>query len=181
MIKWFLRRQIDAFEKEYDYDTSHLRFILDVSTRAAMKFGRIMALANFRQDVPREASFASGLATTMAEDCGPCSQLVVTMAEREGIAPATIKAVLAGDESAMTPDVALAFRFTQATLRHDPAADALREEIVARWGRRALVSIAFGITAARMFPTLKYALGYGKSCSLIRVSGTQTALSREAA
>jgi hypothetical protein len=35
--------------------------------------------------------------------------------------------------------------------------------------------------AARMFPTLKYALGYGKSCSLIRVSDTDTEVSRKAA
>jgi hypothetical protein len=181
LLKWLLRRRIDAFEQEYDYDASHLRFILEVSTQAAMKFGRIMALANYHKDVPREASFASALAATLAEDCGPCSQLVVTMAEREGIAPATIKAVLAGDERAMTPDVALAFRFTQATLRHDRGAGALREEILARWGRRALVSMAFGITATRMFPTLKYALGYGKSCSQIRVGDTQTEVSRKAA
>jgi hypothetical protein len=181
MLKWLLRRQIDTFEREYDYDASYMRYILDVSVRAAMKFGRIMALANYRKDVPPEAHFASALATTLAEDCGPCSQLVVTMAEREGIPPATIKAILAGDERAMTSDAALGFRFTQATLRHDPAADALRDEIVARWGRRALVSMAFGITAARMFPTLKYALGYGKSCSLIRVGGTQAEVSRRAA
>jgi hypothetical protein len=181
MIKWLLRRRIDAFEKEYDYDTSHMRYIVDVSVRAALKFGRVMGLTTYREDVPLEAGFAAGLTTTLAEDCGPCSQLVVTMAEREGLAPATIKAILAGDEHAMTPEAALGFRFTQAVLRHDPAADALRDEIVARWGRRALVSLAFGITAARMFPTLKYALGFGKSCSLIRVGGAQTEVSRKAA
>ncbi len=181
MLKWLLRRRIDAFAKEYDYDVSYMRYILDVSVGAALKFGRIMGLAGYRVDVPRDASLAAGLTTTLTEDCGPCSQLVVTMAEREGVAPATIKAILAGDVRAMTPEASLAFRFTQAVLRHDPAADALRDEIVARWGRRALVSLAFGITAARMFPTLKYALGYGKSCSLIRVAGAQTEVARKAA
>jgi hypothetical protein len=181
MIKWLLRRRLDAFEREYDYDTSHLRYILDVSLRAALKFGRVMGLTTYRVDVPLEAGYAAGLATTLAEDCGPCTQLVVTMAEREGVAPSTIKAILAGEERAMTPDAALAYRFAQAVLRHDPAADPLRDEIIALWGRRALVSLAFGITAARMFPTLKYALGFGKSCSLVRVGGTQTAVSRKAA
>jgi hypothetical protein len=181
MLKWWLRRRINAFEKEYDYDTSHMRYILDVSVGAALKFGRIMGLANYRKDVPLEASFAAALTTLLAEDCGPCSQLAVTMGEREGVAPATIKAILAGDERAMTPEAALAYCFTQATLQHAPGADALRDEIVARWGRRALVSLGFGITAARMFPTLKYALGYGKSCSLIRVGSVQTEVSRKAA
>jgi len=32
-----------------------------------------------------------------------------------------------------------------------------------------------------MFPTVKYALGYGESCSLIRVDGAQTEVSRKAA
>jgi len=181
MIKWLLRRRIDAFEKEYDYDTSHLRYILDASVRAALKFGRVMGFASYRQDVPLDASYAAGLATTLAEDCGPCTQLVVTMAERDGVAPPTIKAILTGEERAMTTEAALGFRFAQAVLRHDPAADALRDEIVARWGRRALVSLAFGIIAARMFPTLKYALGYGQSCSSIRVAGAQTAVTRRAA
>ena len=79
MLKWLLRRRIDAFEREYDYDASHMRYILDVSVSAALKFGRIKGLANYREDVPLDASFAAALTTTLAEDCGPCSQLVVMM------------------------------------------------------------------------------------------------------
>jgi hypothetical protein len=103
------------------------------------------------------------------------------MAEREGVAPATIQAILAGDERAMTPEAALGFRFAQAVLRHDPEADSLREEVVARWGRRALVSLAFGITTSRMYPTLKYALGYGRACTRVRVAGGSIAVTRRQA
>ena len=181
MLRWLLRRRIDAFEKAYEYDASYMRYIMDVSLAAALKFGRIMGVANYRYDIPLDASFAAALTTVLAEDCGPCSQLVVTMGEREGVAAATIKAVLAGDQRAMTPEAVLGYRFTQATLHHSPDADALRDEIVARWGRRALVSLVFGIAAARVFPTLKYALGYGKSCSVIRVGGADTEVSRKAA
>ncbi len=35
--------------------------------------------------------------------------------------------------------------------------------------------------AALMFSTLKYALGYGKSCSPIKIDGMQTEISRKAA
>ncbi len=181
MIKWLLRRRIDAFEKEYDYDASHLRDILNTSVRATLKLGRVMGFATYREDVPLEACFAAGLAGILAKDCGPCTQLAVTMAEREGVAPATIKSILSGDESTMPPDAALGYRFAQAALRHDRAADALRDEIITRWGRRALISLAFAVTASRIFPTLKYTLGYGKSCSLIRVAGAQTAVTRRAA
>ena len=44
--------------------------------------------------------------------------------------------------------------------------------IVKRWGRRALVSLAFAITAARIYPTVKYALGHGKACMRVVVGGT---------
>jgi hypothetical protein len=50
-------------------------------------------------------------------------------------------------------------------------ADPLRDEILRRWGEKALVAISMAITTARIYPTLKYALGYGKACSRIVVAG----------
>ncbi|MGH6911941.1 MAG: hypothetical protein ACREE0_09900 [Phenylobacterium sp.] len=54
------------------------------------------------------------------------------------------------------------------------ACDPLRDEIVRRWGDRGLVALGMAITTARMYPTLKYALGYGKACSRITVAGVAT-------
>jgi hypothetical protein len=39
-----------------------------------------------------------------------------------------------------------------------------------------LISLAFAITAARLDPTVKYALGHGKSCTRIVVGGTPVRL-----
>jgi hypothetical protein len=80
--------------------------------------------------------------------------------------------VLTDNPDAMPPEVALVWKFTRATLAHDPAADDYREAIVKRWGRRALISVAFAITAARIYPTVKYALGHGKACVRVVVGGT---------
>ena len=52
------------------------------------------------------------------------------------------------------------------------AADALRDEVVRRWGQKGLVALALALTTARMYPTVKYALGYGKTCSRVTVAGT---------
>jgi hypothetical protein len=93
------------------------------------------------------------------------------MAERQGVDPKVLRAVLTENESAMPADVALAWRFARATLDHDPSADDYRDEIVKRWGPRALVSLAFAIVTARMYPTVKYAMGHGKACSRIVVDG----------
>ena len=58
------------------------------------------------------------------------------------------------------------------TVIHAAGADEYREEIVKRWGRRALVSLTFAITASRIYPTVKYALGHGKVCTRVVVGGT---------
>jgi hypothetical protein len=83
-----------------------------------------------------------------------------------------LRAILAADETAMGPDAALAYAFARASLARDVArADPLREAIVRRWGEKGLMAIALSLTAARLYPTLKYALGHGRSCSKVVVAG----------
>src|SRR4029450_7499939 len=172
MIKWALHRAIDKFERQWNYDASFIRDMIDASPRAAWLFSRVTALGQFRRDLPLEAWCAAGITAVRDEDCGPCTQLGVAMAERAGVSPGVLRAVLTGDVDAMPSDVALVWKFTRGTLAHDMTADADREAIVKRWGRRALVSLAFAITASRIYPTVKYALGHGKACMRIVVGGT---------
>ncbi|HEV2548499.1 MAG TPA: hypothetical protein VGU20_14255 [Stellaceae bacterium] len=181
MIKWLLRRRLAEFERSFNYDVSYTREILDASPRALLALGRIKALATYRRDVPKNAYYTAKLVAARNEDCGPCTQLVVTMAERAGVPSDMLRAVLARDERAMNENVALGFRFTEAVLAHAPQADDLREEVMRRWGKRALVSLAFAITAARLYPTVKYALGYGKACTRVSVGGTPLPVRRQAA
>jgi hypothetical protein len=176
MIKWALRRAITKFERAWNYDASYMRDIIDASPKAAWLFSRATAIGRFRRDIPVDAWCAAGITAVRHEDCGPCTQLAVQMAERSGVRPDTLRAVLAEDVRAMPPEVALVWKFTRATLAHDIAADQFRDEIVKRWGPRALVSIAFAITAARMYPTVKYALGHGHACSRIVVAGAPARL-----
>jgi hypothetical protein len=172
MIKWALRKAIDKFERQWNYDASYMRDIIDLSPRAAWLFARATAIGQFRRGLPIEASFAAGITAVRHEDCGPCTQLAVTMAERAGVKPSVLRALLSDNSEAMPPDVALVWKFTRATLAHDAAADEYREAILKKWGQLALVSLAFSITAARMYPTVKYALGHGKACMRVVVSGT---------
>jgi hypothetical protein len=180
MIRWVLRRQIAAFERTWNYDSSYMRDVLDADPGAIWTFSKVMGLSRYRKDVPLAAYYGAKITGTMVEDCGPCTQLTVDMAARAGVDAATLKAIVSGDLSAMPYDAALAVRFTRATLAHDPAADALREDVVGRWGKRGLISLAFAITSARMFPTLKYALGHGQACMRVTVSGEPHPVLREA-
>ena len=178
MLRWLLRRGIESFERKWNYDASYLKEIADLSSWAALKFSLATSLGSDRRDVPLAALCAAGITAVRSEDCGPCTQLGITMAERQGVPPEVLQALLQDDVAAMPDDVALAWRFTRATLAHDETADDYRGEIVRRWGPRAVVTLAFAITTARMYPTVKYAMGHGKICSRVVVDGAPLAIDR---
>jgi hypothetical protein len=115
----------------------------------------------------------------MAEDCGPCTQLCITMAEREGVDPVVLRAIVTRDFAAMPAEAVLALRFTEATLRHADEADELREEVVRQFGKRGLIALSFAMLAARMYPTLKYALGHGRACTRLAIGGETVPVLRD--
>ena len=172
MVKWLMRRGIAAFERQWDYDASYVHEMINASPRAAWKFSRAAAIGTYRKDVPMAAWAAAAITAIRREDCGPCTQLGVAMAERAGVDAKVLRAVLTEDVAAMPDDVALAWRFTRAAIDHDPAADQYRDEIVRRWGPRAVISLAFAMVASRVYPTVKYAMGHGKACTRVVVGGT---------
>ena len=176
MLKWLLRNRINAFERKLGYDMSYAREIVDADPMAMLAFFKATKLGTYCRDLPRDARWAAGLVAIVSEDCGPCTQLTVTMALAEGISPKLLSAVLSGDTAAMSEDVALVVRFCRATIDRSAEADVAREQILAKWGPRALISLAFAITTARMYPTVKYAMGYGKECQRINVAGTPVAV-----
>jgi len=75
-----------------------MRDMINASPRPAWLFSRATALGQFRRDLPTEAWYA-GIAAVRHEDCGPCAQPAVTIAERAG-AELT-------DHPDMPPDVAV--------------------------------------------------------------------------
>jgi hypothetical protein len=181
MLTWLMKRRLDVFERDFGYDTTYVREILDADVKAVMALFKVQGLARYRKDVPREPWYAAALVGSIAEDCGPCTQLGITMAEREGVAADTLRAIVAGDLRAMPDDVVLAYSFAKASLAHDAGADELRDEIVKRWGQRGLISLAFALASSRVYPTVKYALGHGKACTRLTVAGRPLPVLKEAA
>jgi len=171
MLKWLFHRRLNAFEREHGYDASYMHAVIDTDPKGFVKFVRATGLGKYRADVPADVHVAATLTSSIQADCGPCTQLGVGFALRAGIPAATLIAIVRGDEAAMSPDVALAVRFARAVLARDASADVLREQIVTRWGPRALLALAFGIMGAQLYPTLKYALGHGKACTRVVVAG----------
>ncbi len=171
MLRAILSRQLRSMERSFGYDASYMHEVLAVSPWTLLKFGLVASLGHGRR-APAAALAAAGIVGTLAEDCGPCTQISVDMASRSGVDAGVLRAILAGDPDGMGDIAALAYRFARASLARDmQAADPLRDEIVRRWGKGGLVDVSMSLTTARMYPTLKYALGHGVTCSRVTVAG----------
>lgn len=174
MLTWFIGRQLTKFERDFGYDVSYMRDVLAADPSALILFARASKLSRYCKGAPPAAWFAAKLAGAMAEDCGPCTQLVVIMAERAGIPAPDISAIVRGDEAAMSIEAQLGYRFAKTALAHGDM-DLINAELERRYGKRAVVSLAFALTSARMFPTLKYALGHGVTCQRVVIAGETVA------
>lgn len=174
MLRTLITGQIDKLERLWGYDASYLRLVLAVNPMSALKFGMVSQMVD-QKAAPAEVIAAAKIVGTLAEDCGPCTQIAVDMAAANGVAPEVLRAILAGNTAEMGEAAALGWGFARASLARDlESVDPLREEIVRRWGEAGLVAISLSLTAARMYPTLKYALGYGRTCSKVTVAGIAT-------
>lgn len=169
MLAWIIDRQITAFEQAYDYDMDYARAMLRAGTAPVLRYLRAIRIGAWRQGVPAGPWHAAKLVAIVAEDCGPCTQLAVRLATDDGVPPDVLYAVLRRDLDAVPDDVALGVRFADAMLARDLALDDLREDVLARWGWPGLVSLALGTLSSRLYPDLKFALGYGKACTRVEL------------
>ncbi len=168
MLRWFLRRRIDAEEKKLGESMDYLRHVADVSPTAALRFAGIMSFANGRKDLPADAWFSAQIVTLQREDCGPCLQIAINLARQQGVSADLIRAVVERRYGDLTEEVADVCAFSMSVVDgHDD--DTLREKLRARYGNRALIELSFAIASARIPPTVKRVLGYAKSCRMVEI------------
>jgi hypothetical protein len=170
MLRSIFHNQIKKLEKSFGYDASYMHEILDASPKAFWKFGLFQVMSQHRESVSREAAFAASITAARHEDCGPCTQLVVDMALRAGVAKSVLRAIVARDFSQMSADAALGVRLADATLAHEPT-DELRAEVLKRFGKKGLISLAYAISSSRVYPTVKRVMGHAHTCERVTVAG----------
>jgi len=169
MLKFFANRSLDEFFRRYGYDVSYMRHMLNVSPSAFFKFAKVMDLARHNESVPKEALYAAKIVGAVAEDCGPCAQLAVDMALEAGVASAQIEAVLKRAPAEMNEDAALGFCFADAIVHRLPSADEARESVRAQWGDAGVIDLTLAAQIGRVFPMVKTALGFGKTCQKVTI------------
>lgn len=175
MLKTFMKRRMRAFGAAFGYDADYLVQMIDADTDAGFALAGLSKATGYKADAPKAAWYAAKIVAAMSEDCGPCTQLAVDMASRAGVAPEELRAIVAGDLAKLSAEASLGYRFAKAVLAHDPQLGTLRDDIVRRWGRKALGAIALCTVAGRTFPRLRFALGQHDSCHAVDVGGISVA------
>jgi hypothetical protein len=181
MRSFIARRMLRSFSKRYGYDMGYVETILKKSPAAFFKFAPLIKAANHHEVVPAEARFAAKITGALSEDCGPCTQLAVDMALEAGVSKDQIEAVLRRDIRAMSPETALGFQFASAIVHRSADDERYRDAVRARWGEKGVIELAMGLQLGRMFPMLKFALGYAKECRRVTVAGHQVDVIKQAA
>lgn len=169
MLKHIIEKQLTAFEKEWDYSMDYAREVLELGVLVLKKFQDAQAIGSYCEGISSRAHFGVKILAVMAGDCGPCVQLVTDMAAREGVPPEALAALVRGELEALPEDMRLPAEFTRALVARSEELPELRERMRERYGNEGLVSAAYGVINASMYPTLKYALGHGHACAKIGI------------
>jgi hypothetical protein len=181
MRSWIARRILRSFAECYGYDVSYLTMMLNESPAAFFKFAPIMKASRHREAVPVNASFAAKIVGALAEDCGPCTQLVVDMALEAGMPKDQIEAVLRRDPRAMNDATMLGFKFAEAVVRRSDNNEEFRDAVRAQWGQKGVIDLTLAMQLGRMFPMVKAGLGYAKECRRVFVDGHNVDVVKQAA
>ena len=170
MLKHWIRRGIGRQEKALGVSMEYLRYMGQHDPLAVAKLSLLKPLSGHRSRVPTEALHLARLQAIRAEDCGECVQIEVNLARQAGVAPDQIRAVLSDRFDLLPEDLGDVVRFAEAVVKAASGDDFLRERVRLWYGDQGLVELSMAIAFARYFPTLKRALGFSQSCSLIRVA-----------
>lgn len=169
LLRPLVMGRIAAFERRYRYRMDYARQLYDASPAAFWQLAKLFGIAGGVPGLSPAMLVAAKFAATRREDCGPCAQLVLDLALEAGVPAAALRALVAGDATAMPEDMRLAWRYAEAALARDPESETHARALGERLGPQAVAGVALALGVARTFPTLKYALGHGRSCQRLVV------------
>lgn len=169
MDKQAAHREIEAFEARYGYDGTYMHELLEASPGGYERFTAFRPMALYREAAPTEAFYLAKIAAMQHEDCAGCLQLTVRQALEAGVDPAVVRAALDGGGD-LEPDLADVYRFAADVAANRPRDTSRDARLRRTLGETAIAELALAIAGARVFPTIKRALGHGGDrCALVTV------------
>lgn len=174
MLKWILTRLVDSTRTQLGVDNMDYAYRLrDVAPGRLIRFSFIKTVEGPRRATPPAVYHAAGLAAAMVEDCGPCVQIHVNLALKDGVAPEVMAALVQGQLDRAPPDAVLGFRLGDAVARGN-ACDDLRDAVTQAWGETGVIELAFTIATARFYPAVKRGMGYAHACEKVKIGALET-------
>jgi alkylhydroperoxidase family enzyme len=169
MLYSLIARRLDVAERTLGEPLDYLRFMARSSMRAFLDFAFRSPTAWRRRSLPREAYHVARLAAVRSEDCGPCVQTAVNIALADGVRPELLEIAVGPHPETLDAALAEVYAFAFAVAGNTGDEERHREGMRARYGDEGLVELGLAIAGARVYPTLKRALGYAQSCALVHV------------
>ena len=165
--KYTAKRSLQTFEDHYNYDATYLHDVLESSLDAFEVFSNFQAMGHYRKVLPVDVFFVSKIAAAQTEDCGPCTELNVRMAQEAGLSDEVIKSILKG--TGLKPELEQVRQFS-ISVAYNEVKPGQVEEIRDRYGNAGLAELALSIASMRVYPCMKRALGYDQSCSVTDIA-----------
>src|SRR5438105_580101 len=173
MLRSLMMRMIRGAEKATGVEAPYAYHLLDVAPARLWRFSLIKTVEGRRRITPPAVYHAAGLASAMVEDCGPCVQIHVNLALKDGVAPDVLRALIARRFESVPREIATAFKFGEAVSAGN-IADEWRDEIRKRWGDKGVAELAFTVAVARFYPAVKRGLGYARACERVVIGDDAT-------
>jgi alkylhydroperoxidase family enzyme len=167
---WWIKRRLAAFEARTGESADYVRDMLDHAPGGFWRFAGFLPLAAHHAALPKDAYHVARIVAMQQQDCGPCLQTVVVLAERDRVPAATLRATLEGRWAALPDELPKVADYTHAVVTRDVRINDRRQELVASLGLPAVTELALAIAAAQVFPTIKRAMGHGRSCAAVRIA-----------
>lgn len=165
MLRRLIDRRLAAEEARLGASLDYLRHLARVSLPAFFKFSLFTPMARHRKALPPAAYHLARLVAAHAEDCGTCVQIEINAARRARVPAETLRAALEDRPADLAPPLDAVYHFARAVASGEDDA-ALRTRLRDAYGEEALAELALAIASARVFPTVKRALGYATACSI---------------
>ncbi|SHF33502.1 hypothetical protein SAMN04487965_1966 [Microbulbifer donghaiensis] len=159
---------LEAFSRHYRYDTGYLKEFLNGSPEGFEKFADFQPLATHREFLPLDIFWVSKLAAMQVADCGECLQLNVRMALEAGIEKSIVQACLQGG-SRLPENLKDIFDFATSVASYRNIDPLLEQRIDAQLDQRQRIELGVCVATASVYPTIKRAMGYTQSCSLVEI------------
>jgi hypothetical protein len=160
---------IESYKTHYNYDTSFMEEMINVSEKSYEVFENFLPMASFGNNTPTDVLNIVRITAIKNEDCGTCAQLYVDLAVDAGLDKDIIKEIIYNQGKNLTDELKILYDFTLAVSNNETISTDLYDKINKLYSREVLTEISLAIAATKVFPTIKRTLNYLKSCYMIQI------------